>query len=334
MIKQPMLKKSPVVKPFVYRIGDEIVLTEGPHKGQKGILIKKENEIWCVEFYNNFCSIQSKLNGLILSKNGLKMNQNRFSLSHRYNHKKKEIREFILNKIEDFYAQKALLALKLTKNKIDIYYSKKRIKELEKDITYHKNNTISLKTNLKKIKKNISAEINYKEYFKEYKRVKKLVEKIQFEDGIMYVTTKPLVYKKNERVNEFPLGRYLLRFASNSTMIAVNLDRQMNKGNFFHPCIKSNNFNICWGESRPQVLKLEEDNNIIFLIGLFCNFVQEPNYGVPYVNDIYFQYAQPVTIKPKKLCDYFNDSYWINNEKWDSDLFNQQTNDSTRVTNI
>ena len=148
--------------------------------------------------------------------------------------------------------------------------------------------------------------------------------------SFMIVTTNDLIYtpRPNTNCGRFIIGAFKFRInlAGGRVLPKVaNYKRHMRRSDLHHPCIS--NFNLCLGgDMQSEMYALSNRKAWITLVYTLINFLENPNYGSPYVADIEFSCAQAVTIRPRNPLDWFSPGYWESNEKWDGRLHTANVN--------
>jgi hypothetical protein len=148
------------------------------------------------------------------------------------------------------------------------------------------------------------------------------VNKVIIENNALIIKTNDLVYRhKNKDIPNYNLGAYYILFDNYKNILIVNYKKynRFNNCTYFHPNIRSN-FNCCMGEVvKRNVHQYLESGDFDLAVNLIILFLEEPNYGTPYVRAEIFACSQPVTLKD----DYkilFEPSSW-QKENWDQEKF-------------
>jgi hypothetical protein len=73
------------------------------------------------------------------------------------------------------------------------------------------------------------------------------------------------------------------------------------------------------GPLGADINTLLQEKNYSSIIHLIINFLEEPDYGKPYLPAISFACAQNVTMKPRDKTKWFDNDYWDKNESWNGE---------------
>jgi hypothetical protein len=215
-----------------------------------------------------------------------------------------------------------------------------RIKSLlrevkEKEVVLEKDEFKLKELKTKKSIKNIN-ESRIASQYKAMKKNKKIksIEILGDEDlPNILLTTNDLMYRNaNSNIPDYNLGAYKILIPLNvdESVLAINYKKHVNKFEFHHPCIKR--AKMCLGTAmKEEVAKLRKTNNIINLAHLLINFLEEPNYGTPHLNEELFYCSQPVTIKPKTEMQWFDNIFWDEKEYWDGEKYTKETEIATKI---
>ena len=216
-----------------------------------------------------------------------------------------------------------------------IINGKKKTEALEYAIKSHKENLKyyqkELKNRGKMLKQDIVKLKNFKEsldgkpesFDNQYEKIIKhpKIDNIQIVDNYIIVTTKDLTYHDG-KIPDFILGAYHIfipfNAISKNEIKIINYKRQYNLGHLFHPCVKEEGV-VCTGDQLAyEINNFLKENQIAFLVFDYINFLENPNYGSPYIQANKFRASQDVSFKPKNILDYLKQSEWQAHEKWDN----------------
>lgn len=104
-------------------------------------------------------------------------------------------------------------------------------------------------------------------------------------DRYIRVITKPLTYHSNRKGNEpfeFELGQYMFFIRADHFRI-VNMTYTAN--GYHHPCVDGGASPCFGGNVQTEIFKYLQEGNYAAAVFLAINFLQEPNYGRPYIQD-------------------------------------------------
>jgi hypothetical protein len=211
------------------------------------------------------------------------------------------------------------------KNKID--YDKKRLTDnnySDDDRHYLNRELDDYCERLKKEEERFNQKIDLRSVKDQYQRILNhdKVESIEYYQNYIIITTKDILFNDEGRgIKDFNIGAFKIKFNENFNFFAVNYKMHLMKI-FFHPCIRFGN-DVCLGSSVAyEIEKHKENFDFDLLIYTLINFIEEPNYGKPFMKiENLIKFMQPVTMKPNTPLEWFNQSYWNENEKWDEKLY-------------
>lgn len=128
-------------------------------------------------------------------------------------------------------------------------------------------------------------------------------------ETFVIITTKDLIYSSPRC--SYNIGQFKLKIGSTGKPEAVNITKFYgDNATRFHPCVNGS-FGMCLGaQVENHVMKLIKAGDLNGVATTLINFLEEPNYGSPYISDIEFYAAQPVKIKPKTEIDWFDRNLW------------------------
>lgn len=150
-------------------------------------------------------------------------------------------------------------------------------------------------------------------------------------DRSLIVTTEDLYFRCLDRdLPTFNLGGYKILIpagiTSRENIKIANYKRHYKMGSYHHPCINSE-LRVCLGDELSQTIdRLIVQKNIFQIIGMLIDFLQEPDYGSPYVDARIFYTHQPRTTRPRDQLNWFSSSYLRGNEDWDIELESRKSN--------
>jgi len=138
-------------------------------------------------------------------------------------------------------------------------------------------------------------------------------------DGIDYfvIETEPLYYHL-DGVKQGLLGQYVLFVhTSFDSVYGINKSVHFFNGEIHHPCIDHSR-TFCLGNFSQEIVIAQRTKDIYRLINSLILFLEEPNYGSPYVTWKTFQRAQPVDKPAEDYSEYFDRSFW-EKQTWDKE---------------
>lgn len=137
----------------------------------------------------------------------------------------------------------------------------------------------------------------------------------EYGNTFVIITTKDLMYSSPRC--SYNIGQFKLKIGTTGKPNAVNITKTYKR--ISHPCVNSS-FGMCLGSQvESHINNLVKVGDLGGIATTLINFLEEPNYGHPYIQDIEFYSAQPVTIKPKTELDWFVESSW-NDQQFDDEL--------------
>ena len=321
-----------LVKPAV---GDEIITNKKFEMGEKmeGVIrdILDEN-IYAVEFELAKKGMH-KFDNLLTEANGFCIEEKEFKIVNHYQNSNK-IKEKFVNLIRTQYFKK-LLKIPARLQQVD-----KDIKQRKRDINSYANslkNTKTLITKFEKEKISISQQLetlpDNAQFEKQFNKLTShpLIKKIELIEEYLIVTTKDLTYhdgRERNKLPDFNIGAFMIFIPLDESqqINTINYKRQVLRGNYFHPCIRGGG-SMCLGDNVAEgVKRYRQKSQYIELIYLLINFLQEPDYHGPHIKAHLFYCAQPVTIKPTKIFDWLDNSYWNSKEKFDDPKYRKDIN--------
>ena len=199
----------------------------------------------------------------------------------------------------------------------------RRIVEIGKEVEQRK---IELKDNQKLLKK---TKFDFeKEFKRQMLSIKKhpLVKSLSIAGKYLVVTTKDLVYTpgRERYVKPYNLGAFKIYVTKDYAPIVINYTKHYRRGDYHHPCVEYNG-TICTGSMVGNLLeKYRREGNIDLIIFLVITFLQKPDYGTPFLESSYHQFAQPRVKKFKWDIDYLSRDLCRQYETWDDNLHEQQ----------
>lgn len=313
---------------------------------------KKEKDIISGKIDELNKEIQKGLFGVIVEKNYeyVVEFEKEYDFTYSYNEFFKDKRYFIFDNLDNIQSTKSEEETERESLAGFFYNAKKsaiekEIGDVENKKSYilnKKRDIESYKQNIKELSRRIATEelllkdILSGEAFKSIDRemidlsISKMrknpkIESITVEDdeignSFLIVTTTDLLYSSPRC--SYQIGKFKLKLDANSKPMAVNTTRVYGSGSRFHPCVNGS-FGMCLGSQvENHVMKLIKFGDFGGAITTLINFLEEPNYGTPYIDDIEFYGAQPVTVKPKTELEWFDTGIWAS-QKFDSDLFSE-----------
>ena len=326
------------------QLGDIIITTDkfcpidknkkqiGPFPNLRGIIILQFADIFGIKFEKE-TEWTHDLGEILLTKTGHFLAKEDFKIIDKYKEKNKEKAEFIKAIKKSYYQKLAKIPSNLKNLELEIKYKKEDIASNKRSIIKYKHQIIDKGKQIDILKKKAEIPFDISIFEKQFDRLKKSskIKDIKITENYIVITTNDLTYKKTFRIpSDFILGAYKIFIPSNSdiSIKAINYKKHF-KREYFHPCITITN-GICMGEEiRKEIEELRRKNQIDLIIFLLINFIEEPNYNSPYIDDLSFMCAQDITIKPKNIEEWLDISYWHNNEKWDDDLYTKTRNKLT-----
>lgn len=212
------------------------------------------------------------------------------------------------------------------------------IKSYVAQIRSDENEILKMSYKIKEIEnRERKAEIDKKKVVKRYKKLTKSPDiksiKIIEKDGIrnVLVTTNDLLYThKDSSVSPYISGAYKILIPINNfkNTLAINYKKHFNGFEKHHPCI--NNSGVCWGPTmNAEIEKLNNEYDLESMIYFAIDFLKRPDYGRPHIPAADFKFAQDVTIEPVDELDWFNRSYWEENQEWDGKAWAERTAEAT-----
>lgn len=147
------------------------------------------------------------------------------------------------------------------------------------------------------------------------------------EPSFIVVTTKNLVYTAGGNNIQFDLGRYKIFIGRNKKLYAKGITYWCGHEtrHISHPCIIG--FDICMGDSvGREMQKYKEEGNIDSMVGLLINFLKEPNYAHPFMQDKeYLALRQKVGVEASHPLSYLLNSWWerVYVRKWNQETYNE-----------
>lgn len=218
--------------------------------------------------------------------------------------------------------------------------AKQTIERLIRDIENYKKNEFENRGRLEiienDVKNMLSGEINTDEYASYYKGILKNsnIESLEVVDdnGVkkLLVTTKPLKYVNSRKIIEgkpleLTFGAYKILIDKYGGVKVANFTHHYNKGARHHCCVDGN-FSVCMGGNVSNAIrKSAEGKDYASIIHLMIDFLKEPNYGQPYIQDVDLVGMQEITAKAESWKDYFNTSFYQKNN-WDSEKYKEEQN--------
>lgn len=291
-----------------------------------------------IDLGTEFKGITHNLNDVLTKKTGIFIEDDDYELEFTYSSGNESKDYFVISMLTKHFKELQELPNVIRSKKSEVTYRLDRIKVMEEDIKNYQKEIEIIKKNID-ILESKTNDFDYAKFEKLFDNIIKhpLIKDLTYEKETLICTTEDLTYhetkNRDREVPDYNLGAYkiFIPLSETSDVKACNIKRQIQRYNLHHPCISD--FRICMGETLArEIRKLRGENNIAQVIFLLIQFFQEPNYGTPYINTEYFQFAQPVTIKPKKELDWLSFSVWekeiwdatkYSNDKsnWDSNVF-------------
>lgn len=146
------------------------------------------------------------------------------------------------------------------------------------------------------------------------------------------VTTNDLSYRTENHIGGYVLGAYkfLIPLDIGMNISAVNYTKHVRRFELSHPCV--HNGSICMGSAvEEEVYKLRRAGDIVNLIYILINFLEEPQYGEPHIDDVRFYPRQDVTMKIDDEHDWFSRDVWGVKEAWDGEKYDKEVRDISRM---
>ena len=207
------------------------------------------------------------------------------------------------------------------------------IKSLLRDVDSYEKRILENNFKLKELEeKKGSVSVDERDLSKYYSKMMRSssIEDVEIvkEGDTTYIvcTTGDLTYHvSNGRVSDCNVGAFkiLLPLSPGGDVLAINYKRQMKRGYYGHPCICESR--MCLGSAVGyHIVELRKTGNIAQVFHLLINFLKEPEYGQPHIADLHFKHAQEVTINPSNTMQWFDQSFWRNNEVWDEDRYERE----------
>jgi hypothetical protein len=179
-----------------------------------------------------------------------------------------------------------------------------------------KNKSLSLEKAIEGTEEDTS-EIYYKNIFKN-PDVKELSVVDYRGETCLLLTTNELMYKSKKRKDlTFNIGGFKVLFMANGSIMASNYTKIYSGGDNHHPCISSN-FSVCMGNAFKSALSQAiKGNDYASAIHMTIDFLKEPDYGEPFIEDINLISMQPIKKSPKTEIGWF-DQQFFRELPWDN----------------
>jgi hypothetical protein len=235
-----------------------------------------------------------------------------------------------------FYSKQFLNKIKInnlllqSKKNIDYYQELIKINNCSTEEFYHTKKSLdNEKINSKQLQEQLDRVIDLKVFKRQYSNILKhpAVNSVEIIDNNLIISTNDILYQDpRQKLKDINIGKFKI-LINNTSLQIVNCTRFRKHYNdydyeyYYHPCIRTGH--ICCGSNVDSEFKKHIGNNDIDLaVYTIINFIEEPNYGNPYIAIESFMFrTQQVTIKPKNTMEWFNKSYWNRNQKWDESLY-------------
>jgi hypothetical protein len=329
-----MIKKSISLRsqePKQVYCGDTIITTKDFAKeGLKGKVVST-NPGYGIEFDKPFdlgvmCKTHS-LKGLLPKETGCYLSRQEFEVVESYKNTDKNKESFVKSINNNFHSNLKNIPMNINILKSENKYRMDDIKSMKRNIISTNKELINNGKEIEKLNKIITNRPQMSSFETQFDRLmkSKKIKDVTIHKEYIIVTTNDLVYKKTSRIpSDFVLGAYKMFInTNNSTIKIINYKKHYRK-QYFHPCIRSGG-DVCMGdEVRKEVKNYLDKNQIDLLIFLMIGFLEEPNYISPYIDDLSFMCAQPVTIKPRDPLNYIKESYWNRYENWDVEKYEKE----------
>lgn len=158
----------------------------------------------------------------------------------------------------------------------------------------------------------------------------KSLDIIQYDNkSCLLVTTNDLEYTSKNYDLKFVIGAYKILFNGINKPIACNYTKNYANGQDHHPCV-SGSFSICtgsaFGDALDQAIKNRDYANAIHML---IDFLKEPDYGNPFVEDKLLIDMQPIDKQPASEDKWFSRDFW-RSLKWDTDKYKAAQNKSLK----
>ena len=218
--------------------------------------------------------------------------------------------------------------------------AKQTIDRLIRDIENYKRSEFENRSKLEIIENDVSNMLNRKidtdEYTNYYKGILKNsnIESLEVvDDGgekKLLVTTKPLKYVNSRKTIEgkpleLTFGAYKILVDKRGSVKVANFTHHYSKGSRHHCCVDGD-FNVCMGGNVSNAIrKAAEGKDYASIIHLMIDFLKEPDYGQPYIQDVDLVGMQEITAKAENWKDYFRRSFYEKNN-WDSEKYKEEQN--------
>lgn len=218
--------------------------------------------------------------------------------------------------------------------------AKQTIDRLIRDIESYKKSEFKDRSKLEIIENDVkdflTKDIDTDEYNSYYKGILKNsnIESLEVvDDGSekkLLVTTKPLKYVNSRKTVEgkpleLTFGAYKILVDKRGGVKVANFTHHYNKGARHHCCVNAE-FGVCMGGNVSNAIrKSAEGKDYASIIHLMIDFLKEPDYGQPYIQDVDLVGMQEITAKAESWKDYFSSSFYQKNN-WDSEKYKEEQN--------
>lgn len=288
-----------------------------------GVIIAKRGKYYIVDFGKEY-EFTHYSDGLLQNPTGYALSSTEFSVEEEVAIEDKNERDFCF-----MFREAAFMNLERIPGEIRSLEDKTRslsssiksmameIEDKEKDL---------LKKNIElKAKKEYASTMSVdladaqKQYHKLFLNPK--VKEVEVIGRKIIITTNDLGYKNENTGIYFVSGAYkiLLDMDDPTEFRVVNYKKHYAK-HIFNPCVKEGS--VCMGSSvGTTVNALLSKRAFIPFVHTIIDFLEEPNYGRPYLNERDFLAGNIVTMSPSDQLDWFNMSYWGENEEWDEEEY-------------
>jgi hypothetical protein len=321
------------------QVGDRIVTTKkfcpinkdkkklGPFPDLKGIVIFQIGNAYGIQFEKQE-EWTHDLEKIIVTKTGAFLGRDDFKILDSYSSKDKNKTAFVKTINQASFNELIRIPQELDELKNNIKYKQDEIKSYKRNIESYFKQIATTGKQINTLKKKAQLRPEYSTFELQFDKLKKSskIKDIKVLDRYIIITTNDLTYKKTSRIpSDFVIGAFkiFIPISIDNEVKIINYKRHLFRTHF-HPCIRRGG-EVCTGEEvRNEINELRKKNQIDLLTFLMISFIEKPDYGTPFIDDLSMMCAQDVTIKPKNEMDWLNSSYWNEHEKWDDTKYNEE----------
>jgi len=220
--------------------------------------------------------------------------------------------------------------------KTDFTSLERNAKSIERDMNNYVNRLKSISLKIKRLENKLSfseldtdAIVNQTEKLLDNPKIQDLkIVNAADNSEVIVLTTKDLYFVDYERdYPTFNLGAYKIVFREdcegNPIVRAFNFKKSFKNGDYSHPCVAGDG-SLCLGANiKERISILLDKYKILQAASLLIDFLEEPNYGTPYIDAREFALAQEINSSlDTNVVDFFFGS--IRPSNWNTKRYNNE----------